>query len=348
MDHPVFSSPQRLSRRLAMSIAAGFLLLLCSFPGIAASPSRTQADALQQELERLVSGLDGSAGIYVLDLRSGRAATVNPQVGFPMASTIKVPVAVHILALVDEGKLDLQQQVQLQEGDIYTAMGGPMALHLTPGSAITVRDLLHMMITVSDNNATDIMIRLGGGAAAVDARMRALGIQGIRVDRYIWEMLAHYMGRQEASPDRPFTQADYTRMWDAARSAEERARHTGMYNDDPRDTSTPAGMASLLKLVWDGKALEPATTGVLKSIMLETSTGQGRLRGMLPDATPVAHKTGTVGEVINDVGVVALPDGRGEVIVAVFVKAKGGEARDRAIAQVARAAHDYFLFVPRR
>ena len=174
MDHPVFSSPQRLSRRLAMNIAAGFLLLLCSFPGIAASPSRTQADALQQELERLVSGLDGSAGIYVLDLRSGRAATVNPQVGFPMASTIKVPVAVHILALVDEGKLDLQQQVQLQEGDIYTAMGGPMALHLTPGSAITVRDLLHMMITVSDNNATDIMIRLGGGAAAVDARMRAL------------------------------------------------------------------------------------------------------------------------------------------------------------------------------
>ena len=86
-----------------------------------------------------MSNLDGSAGVYVLDLRSGRSAAVNPQVGFPMASTVKVPVAVHILSLVDEGKLDLRQQIQLGEGDIYPEMGGPLDTHLTPGSATSVR-----------------------------------------------------------------------------------------------------------------------------------------------------------------------------------------------------------------
>lgn len=335
-----------LARCLAKGAAAALLFLLACSVAFAASPSRTRAAGLQQELDRLTSSLDGSVGVYALDLRSGRSAQVNAQTGFPMASTVKVPVAVHILRLVDEGKLDLHQQVLLQEGDIYPSMGGPVDTYLTPGSAITVRDLLHMMLTVSDNNATDILIRLGGGTAAVDARMRALGIQGIRVDRYIWEMLSHYLGNLEASPEHPVTPAQYAALDNAKRSEEERNRYTRLYNEDPRDTSTPAGMAALLKLIWDGKALKPATTEVLKAIMLDCHTGQNRLKGMLPDATPVAHKTGTVGHVINDVGVITLPDGKGEVVVAVFVKSgQGDQARDRLIAQVARATHDYFLFV---
>lgn len=333
------------ARFLAKGILAAFLSVpFCSTS--VADLAQGRADGLQQELERLVSPLEGTVGVYALDLRSGRAAYVNPDVGFPMASTVKVPVAVHILGLVDEGKLDLHQQVLLKEGDIYPSMGGPIDTYLTPGSAITIRDLLHMMLTVSDNNATDLLIRLGGGAAAVNARMRSLGARGIRVDRYIWEMLAHYLGDLDASPEKPVSPADYVRLDSANRSDEERARFTRMYNEDPRDTSTPAGMASLLELIWEGKALKPETTAVLISIMQECRTGQGRLKGMLPDATPIAHKTGTVGDVINDVGVMTLPAGKGDVVVAVFVKSgQSDEARDRIIAQVARAAHDYFVFV---
>ena len=88
------------------------------------------------------------------------------------------------------------------------------------------------------------------------------------------------------------------------------------------------------------------TTAVLKSILLDCRTGQARLKGMLPGGTPVAHKTGSVDDVANDVGVIALPAGRGDVVVAVFVKADLDDAvKDRMIAQLARAAHDYFLFV---
>jgi len=341
------SSRHAIRRFPLRAVAMGVVLLLSCAVLQAADLSRSRAEGLQRELERLVSSFEGTVGFQALDLRSGRTAQLNPDAGFPMASTVKVPVAVHILGLVDEGKLELHQPILLREGDIYPSMGGPLDTHLTPGSAVTVRDLLHMMLTVSDNNATDILVRLGGGAEAVDARMRKLGVAGIRVDRYIWEMLSHYLGNLEASPRKPVSPADYARLDMAKRSPDERRRLTRLYHEDPRDTSTPAGMASLFRLIWQGKALAPDTTAVLKAILLDCRTGQGRLKGLLPDATPVAHKTGTVGEVINDVGVITLPAGAGEVVVVVFLKSgESDQARDRMIAQVARAAYDYFLFVP--
>ncbi len=349
MHESATSPPSRhaIRRSLLRAFAAGMVLLLSCAVSQAADLTRDRADGLQRELERLASTFEGTVGFQAIDLRSGRTVQLNPDTGFPMASTVKVPVAVHILGLVDEGKLDLHQPIPLREGDIYPSMGGPLDTHLTPGSAVTIRDLLHMMLTVSDNNATDILIRVGGGAGAVDARMRKLGVAGIRVDRYIWEMLSHYLGNLEASPRKPVSPADYARLDMAKRSPDERRRLTRLYHGDPRDTSTPAGMASLFRLIWEGKALQPDTTEVLKAILRDCRTGQGRIKGLLPDATPVAHKTGTVGEVINDVGVITLPAGAGDVVVVAFLQSgESDQARDRMIAQAARAAYDYFLFVP--
>jgi len=311
----------------------------------AAELAHSRADGLQQELQRLTASFDGQVGAYVLDMDDSRSASLNPDTGFPMASTVKVSVAVNILSLVDEGKLGLQQQVLLKDGDIYPEMGGPLDTHVTAGSALTVRDLLHMMLTVSDNNATDILMRLGGGPDAVNARLHKLGIEGIHVDRYIWEMLANYYGDPAASAKQPLSTADYAKLADADRSDEERKHNRELYNHDPRDTATPAGMAALIKQVWEGKALKPETTAVMKSIMLDCRTGAHRLKGMLPDGTPVAHKTGSVGAIANDVGVISLPAGKGDIIITVFVESERSEAaRDAMIAQIARAAHDYFLF----
>jgi len=301
---------------------------------------------LQVEAQRLAAQLPGQLGAAIIHLESGRSVYLDADRPFPMASTMKVPVAVHILKLVDEGKLTLQQQVTLDEDDVYPEMGGPMDLHLSAGSAITVRDLLHMMITVSDNNATDILIRLGGGTTAVNARMQALGISGMRVDRYIWELLANYRG-DSASQANPMGPAAYAELSRSERSEELRRGHTNAWNEDPRDTSSARAMTTLLQKVWRGEVLQPTSTKLLQDIMLDTRTGTGRLRGMLPKETPVAHKTGTVGDVINDVGVITLPGGHGHAIVSVFVQSRASnEERDAAIAQLARAAHDYFLFVP--
>lgn len=333
-------SPPRLRALFAAPLLACMLL-----PAMAASkPASSQG--LQTEAQRLAALLPGQLGAAIVHLESGRSVYLDADRPFPMASTMKVPVAVHILKLVDEGKLSLQQQVTLDADDVYPEMGGPMDLHLSAGSAITVRDLLHMMITVSDNNATDILIRLGGGTTAVNARMQALGISGMRVDRYIWELLANYRGNT-ASQANPLGPAAYAELSRSERSEELRRGHTNAWNEDPRDTSSARAMTTLLQKVWRGEVLQPASTKVLQDIMLDTRTGTARLRGMLPKETPVAHKTGTVGDVINDVGVITLPGGHGHAIVSVFVQSRASnEERDAAIAQLARAAHDYFLFVP--
>ncbi|WP_165967419.1 class A beta-lactamase [Luteimonas aestuarii] len=333
-----------LKRVASLALVA---LLLAAPLSQARERSSATPVALQREAERLAGQLRGSVGAAAIHVESGRSVFVDGDRAFPMASTMKLPVAVHILKQVDEGTLSLTQQVLLAPGDVYPQMGGPMDLHLTPGSAITVRDLLHMMITVSDNNATDLLLRLGGGTAAVDARMRALGIDGIRVDRYIWELLANYYGDAVASQATPLDAEGYGALAASDRDADERRRNMDAYNADPRDTATARAMATLLARLWRGELLSADSTQLLQAIMQATRTGGDRLRGALPPHTPVAHKTGTVGDMVNDVGVITLPDGRGHVVVVAFVQSDAPAAtRAGTIAQLARAAHDYFLFVP--
>ena len=115
--HAAVSPHARKRRRSSRWALLPALALAMCTPAVAASGK--PAAGLQAELDRITAPFDGQIGVYVLDLDSGRTASVNPQIGFPMASTVKVPVAVHILSLVDEGKLDLQQPVMLKVEDIY-------------------------------------------------------------------------------------------------------------------------------------------------------------------------------------------------------------------------------------
>jgi hypothetical protein len=88
-----------------------------------------------------------------------------------------------------------------------------------------------------------------------------------------------------------------------------------------------------------------AGTEVLLGSMERCVTGLKRLRGMLPPGTQVEDKTGTIGGTVNDVGIIALPDGRGRIAIAVFIKksAKPFEEREHVIAQIARSVYDYML-----
>jgi beta-lactamase class A len=78
--------------------------------------------------------------------------------------------------------------------------------------------------------------------------------------------------------------------------------------------------------------------------MRATKSGRRRIRGMLPSAIPVAHKTGTLAGAVNDVGIVTLPDGAGTLAVAVFVNTlhRTTWRRERTIAEMSRELYDYF------
>jgi beta-lactamase class A len=302
---------------------------------------------LERELARIAELTDGRVGLAALHLESGRAAYLNPDEPFPMASTYKVPIAVELFARVERGKIPLDTLIQLRPGDLHPGSGTLTELFDDPGVILSLRNLVELMLLISDNSATDIVLRLAGGPEAVTARMRWLGIDRIRVDRPTVQLIADWIGIEKLPSESELTPSLFAEL---ARAVPDsiRAQAARRFEHDPRDTATPRAMTSLLAKIWRREALGDSATALLLDIMRRSTTGAGRIKGMLHPDVVVSHKTGTIGSTTNDVGIIALPDGAGHVALSVFIKGStlSVEQRERVIAHLARAVYDYFRFNP--
>lgn len=301
---------------------------------------------LAAEVERLAEAAEGVVGVAAYHLETGRGVVLNGDEPFPMASTYKVPIAVQILSMADRGELSLSQLVEVRQSDVFLTSSAISDLLDDPGLHVSVHNLLELMLQISDNIATDILMREAGGSDAVTARMRAAGLDGIRVDRPTWALIANWLGRADVSEADPIAPAEYRTLLEAERDDAATAALNAVFNADPRDTSTPAAMSDLLRMIWNRELLSEESSALLLDIMYRCRTGEARLKGALPPGTQVAHKTGTIGQTTNDVGIVDLPDGAGHVVAVVYVKEseRTVEERERVVAQIARAVHDYFVF----
>src|SRR5437764_15051274 len=105
-------------------------------------------------------------------------------------------------------------------------------------------------------------------------------------------------------------------------------------------------MQKLKTKIFPGHALPSASTKEIIGTMERCHTGNDRLRARLPATTAVADKTGTLGGSVNDVGVITLPNGKGQVVCAVFIKKSDLPFADRAkvIADIAGAVYACVLF----
>lgn len=313
-----------------------------------ASPAASQEgpEELRAEIERYETLLDGGKlGVGVLHLESGRSLFYRGDERFPMASTYKVPVATQLLTRLDDGEMSLDSLVEVRQGDLHPGSGVLQDLLDDPGVILSVRNLMELMLQISDNSATDICMRLAGGPEAINRRMRELGVSDLRVDRPTVALIADYYGVDSLPPTDQVTPEVWEKLSEEV-SEEQREKARAAFNRDPRDTSTPRAMTALLERIWRGEALSDSSTAVLKDVLRRVQTGTDRLQGMLDDSLTVSHKTGTIGGTLNDVGVVELPGGGGHVVTAVFTKESDLEREERAevVAHVARAAYDYFRF----
>ena len=339
---------RRGERKLLRSWAAALVVVLGTSGTISQAIQQTDDEALarlEREFARLARGGGGMMGVAAVHIETGRAAYLNRNEAFPMASSYKVPIAVQLLDMVDRGLISLDKMIEVGSGDLHPGSGTLSSLFDDPGVSLSLHNLLELMLLISDNSATDMTLRAAGGGEAVTTRMRILGINGIRVDRPTVLLIANSAGIEKWPEGEEMSMDVYRRLRSQV-PREKRLQASAAFADDPRDTSTPEGMGRLLTKIWKGEALSETSTDLLKDIMRRCRTGAGRIKGILPPRTVVAHKTGTIGGTTNDMGVITLPDGAGHVAVAILIKGsdRAGADREAAIAQVARAAHDFFLF----
>jgi beta-lactamase class A len=305
-------------------------------------------DRLRSHMEQAMNGARGRMGVAIKHLESGTEIAINADEKFPMASAFKLPVLVGLYDKARKGQLQWDEMVDIGVRDQHLGSGDLSYLYDLPGAKLSMHNVANLMMMVSDNSAADICLTKAG-VENVNALMKSLGVTDLHVDRPTQELILDYQQRDTAAlkgltlPEIQKAAAAGPRDVNAV---EARFARDDKFAADLKDQATPRAFEKLLERIWRGEAVDRESSRAILETMKRCRTGAARIKGLLPANTVVAHKTGTIAGVVDDVGIVYLPDTAGHVAIAVMSKqTRATEAEvERAIAEVARYAYDYFTF----
>jgi beta-lactamase class A len=279
------------------------LFILVTSPALAQQP-------LQQQIRNIAADAHGKVSVACSLPGSSLNCDLNPNAHPPMQSVFKLPLALAVLHQVEQGKLSLDQSIRFLPEDRFLphAYSPLQDKYPEAGVDVPLPELLRLAVSLSDNAAADILLRIAGGPGVVNTYIASLGITGFHLQDG-----EHALHREVALQYRNWFE--------------------------------PTGAVQLLRRISDNSPLTPQHTDLLLNWMESTRTV--RLKGDLPNGTRVAHKSGTsdvdngVAHATNDIGLITLPDGR-RLAIAVFVTDSTADeaTREKVIAQIARAAYD--------
>ena len=263
---------------------------------------------LTDKIRDIINRAEMQAGVAIWHIESGAKFDVNGAEPFPMASTFKIPILATACKQLTEGVISLDTRVPLNDED--KSLGSGILPYFESGLQPTVRDLLTLMIIISDNTATDIMVDFLGGAAVIEGYMRELGLPDISFKLNCKDLLRCLF---------PLEVADLPR--------EELHKWT-IENDVLRDglafskssannvSSANAMNALLLKIYGD---LFTEDIRAVAFDILHKQQFNIRISRFLPLGVKVAHKTGTIGGIRNDCGIITRDDSN-HVILTLFTE----------------------------
>ncbi|HTD32782.1 MAG TPA: class A beta-lactamase [Candidatus Elarobacter sp.] len=240
----------------------------------------------------------GRLGVCAIALHDDRRLARRERERFPLASTFKLPLVMAVLARVDRGIERLDRKLAFRAGEILPY--SPAEARFPRGGSLTIAELCAAAIEQSDNTAANLLMATLGGPAGVTSYVRGLGDSVTRLDRT------------------------------------EPALNTTAPGD-PRDTTTPFAMASLLARLVRDPILSPASKARLFGWMRNARTGLTRIRAGVPPGWTAGDKTGTTNTAGNDVAILWPRTGAPIVLAVYFAEVHAAdETRDAAIASVAR------------
>jgi beta-lactamase class A len=237
----------------------------------------------------------GKLGVCALNTQSGDVVQHRGDERFGMCSTFKLPLVAMVLREVDQKQLRFDQAVPLSQADKVAF--APVASKFLDGGNMSVEAMAEAAQVYSDNVAANKLLGLLGGPAGFTSRLRDLGDQTTRLDRYETELNVVPPGEE-------------------------------------RDTTTPHAMAQTLQSILTSPWLSASSKAKLKTWMNSTATGTRRLRAGFPEAWSSGDKTGTaqvdgLPDRINDIGA-TWPPGQGPIVIAAYYEAPGGYQKVRA------------------
>ena len=276
----------------------------------------TPLQRLEASILRTTRSINATWGIYVKSLESGDEIAIDADRQMETMSTIKIPLMIEAFEQIKAGKFKLTDKYTFVEAD--TQPGTGTIQRLDYGAVMTVKDLITMMIIVSDNTATEVLYRMVGGPDAVNARMQTLGLKTTRA-------------------------MNVPSKWFPALRAAPTTEQFYRDGKSPFGLSTPREMGRLLEMMERGTLVDKASSDLMLRIM------RGQLyRTRIPryvTGYTIPHKTGDfLPYVGDDVGMLEAP-GR-TIILTVFTGNHygSGEVLENAIGLIAKEIADYFAY----
>lgn len=261
-------------------------ILLCLFASgcllIRAGDAHSQADA---RVKAKIAGFPGKVSLFAKNLETGQSYGLSPNDPVRTASTIKLAVMTEAFAQAEAGKLKWDELLKLTHQNKVSGSG--VLTEFSDGVELPVRDVMHLMIVVSDNTAANLMIdRVGGNA--VNARMAQLGLVQTRLMRKVMSGGAG--------------------VTDAGRKPENEKWGLGR--------SSPAEMVTILEKLYRGQWIGKTASDEMLAVMKRQQYHDGIGRD-LRDVT-IASKSGALDHLRSDVGIVYAK--RGPVAMAITVE----------------------------
>ena len=303
-------------KRFAGMVAAIMLLVL---PAASAQPQqRRPLDALKSRIENITRSINARWGVYIRCIESGEEIVINADEQMDTMSTIKIPLMVEVYRQAEEGRFKLSDMHTLKEAEKQPGTG--ILQRWAEGTLMSLKDLVDLMIIVSDNTATDIMFRRVGGIEAVNRLMDSYGYDKIRATGLAEEWFRALNERKDSA------------------AFHREAKH-------PYGLGTPRQIGLLLEKIERGEAVsKEASDQMLRHLRGQLyATRIPRYLALTPFPNRPPHKTGDFLPYIgNDVGVL---EGNGRrVVVSVFTANHFGNGfvLEDAIGRIAEQIANYF------
>lgn len=275
------------------------------------SQNREKTD-LKKTVEDIISTKKAKVGVSIIRTGENKFIQINADEFFPMLSTVKFPIALTILNKVEKGELRMDQKIFIQKEELLENTFSPFREKYPEGNiSVSLEEAVKWMVSFSDNNMTDILLRLIGGTQTVQK---------------------------------------FIKSKDFVIQNNEEAMHKDWESQFVNQIK-PNYATLLLKEFSDGKILNKLNTKWLYQAMLDNTTGIKRMKGKLPPNVKVAHRTGTsftnsdgMTGAVNDFGIIELPDKK-NIYIAVFVQDtfESFEDSEEIIADIAKATYDFYL-----